>query len=820
MNGRLSTALRTRGRPVVLGSLRFVSRLYGAMRRHPLLTVLIWMWVVASGVAYAGPTTPTGMGGLLPLPDLSAGTQKSLLESTNWLTWSLDADYGRTQIWQPIVMGLASIFWGAATAVVYGAILLTWWLLSVAGFNKETAVLADAIGNSSTELLAWMLPSALVIGLLWAWIQHKGAGLLGSLSWVIAAAVMGLSLSMAPQLWVDGVNNVRSVGADTIMTVTSQAVSPNQQKPFPWTATNYGGGSGPVTCDSKAGKCEAPKESADHRENTMLRKTGDAVWRGLVASPWCIAEFGSMAACERYGAPIIKRGTDVGRRTGYINNTVKKQEGGGDAATYKWTKGEKPFDRLMIALLSLVVNIIFCGVLLVLGGNAAVALISTFFHLFLGVPFVTFWCIEGRPRQIGMRWLESLIGTLIQSIASLAIFSAMLVLITVEFSTIGASGWLPTIGTAILIMAAALAFRKQLVGFFGVIGGGGRGAMLLGAMVMRGLSGMRRRLPLPGKGRGSTGGGGLGGGTSRGGGVAGAASRRRSEATPPPRHRTISGNGGRPPRRPAVIGSAPGSGAAATMSRRGEQEYSRGDHDGRTEQGGVSRRPDRGESASGRRRDPSTTSIGGMRRKVAPSTRRPGGPTRGGRAGAGAAATRQRAAQAERASRQATQSATKTQASSRRASQAAIRIEGRQHSAERMSRPATIAAESIRISAPTRSQQRPTVSRRQMRAASRPAASVSAAPAMASAPGVTTRPPAARGGSTPTTQSRPSESRTPSSSASAASTSSQRQPPTVRQTRQPKQSKQQGRQPPPNQQRGRTRPERTDRRRGGGGRRA
>lgn len=558
------------------------SRLLGALRRmprtrlHPVIMITLGMWLVSTiGVAIGWadgdkPTQPVGLGGLMPMPDLTNGGTKSLFESTGYLAWTTDGVFGRTDIYQPIIQSLSSSIWMLAVFLVYGAIGLVYWLLSVASFNTITAPLSDAIGASASTLLAWLLPSALVIGLLWAWIRNKGPGLMSAISWTIAAAVLGTSLAIVPKLWIEGVNNTRTVGTDAIMTMTSNAVSPNQQKPFPWPATNYGAtGSEPV-CNIATGQCNATGgQTAKQRQNVMLRKTGDAVWRALVATPWCIEEFGSMQACQRYGADMIKKGSDLDARKDYINDVISKREGGDDAATVKWTKGYNTGDRLIIALFSLAVNIIFCGVILVLGFTALSALISTFFHLFMGVPFTLTWCIEGRPRQIGLRWLEGLIGSIIQSLVATATFGALLVLLTVQFSLMASLGWLPTIITALVMSLSALSFRRHVMGFFGVIAGGNRGAALLGAMALRQLSRITR-----GAGRaGASTARGLSSRSSRAAGSdgvltpAGGLSRHTESAAPAPRARSDRPTTGRPRRRPSVIGAPAAAGGSAPAGR-------------------------------------------------------------------------------------------------------------------------------------------------------------------------------------------------------------------------------------------------------------
>ena len=529
---------------------RFVGRRLkkanGRGRKHPLITITLALWltstvgVLVGWAAPTGATTPTGLGALIPLPDLTHGGSRSLFESSGFLTWSIDAKFGALDIWQPIVQALADVIWLLAAGLVYGAVGLVYWLLSVASFNNVTDALTTAVGQSSATLLQWMLPSALVLGLMWNWIQHRGAAVLSAIVWTLTAAVFSLSLAMFPAQWVAGINNTRTVGSDAILSLTADAVRPNQNFPFSWPATDYGSGS-----------------TTAARQTVMLRKAGDSVWRGLVVTPWCIEEFGSMEACSRYGTAIVKMGANQDQRQEYINKTVANDEGGQTAPTVKYINGGSPQVRLVIALVALVVNLVFTGVILILGFSAVAALIGTFFHLLLGVPFSLLWCIEGRPRQIGIRWLESLVGTIIQGLVAIATFSAMLTLLTVEFAGIASIGWLPTLATGLVIVVSALGFRKQVLGFFGVVAGGRAGAAILGAVAFRALSrvaGGRRGGGAPSRVRQSN-------RTSSGEQPSNDRTARPASGPPASRPAPRATPTGRPPRRPL-----PGPSAARTGS--------------------------------------------------------------------------------------------------------------------------------------------------------------------------------------------------------------------------------------------------------------
>lgn len=461
------------------------------VRLHPMATLMLSLWLLSTvGVLVAqaddpAPTTPTGLGDLVPLPDLTGGGSKSLFEESGPLAWSIDSNPGITNFIALAFAGLVSQVWYLALALAYGAIALVYWLLSLTSMDVVTEPLSAAIGAGSQALLAWLMPSAVVIGLLIAWIRHRGHDMANAISWVLISAVLGISLAVSPNMWVTGVNNIRSVGADAILVSTSAAVSPDQKQPFEWPATNYG----------EFGGDNAQTPAAT--KNVMLRRTADATWRGLIATPWCAIEFGSLEACKRYGAGIIKAGADRQKRQEYIEKTIVPQEGGKDAPTVLWINGENWPERLALATVTLVMIVIFCGTLLILGFSALAAMISAMFHLLVGGFFALTWCIPGRPREIGMRWLESLIGTIIQGLIALATFSALLVLISAIFAQSATWGWLPTSIVAIAAGLTALKFRRQVESFFGVVSGGRAGAAILGATAMKLVSRGMRRAPAP-----------------------------------------------------------------------------------------------------------------------------------------------------------------------------------------------------------------------------------------------------------------------------------------------------------------------------------
>lgn len=535
-------------------------------KMRPLLTFSLIVWMVTAAgltVAHADQTTPIGFGSLIPMPsDFPGGL--SLFEWTSQNggpgVFTVDDDLGRIDVGYSLMNGISVMIWQFAVLAVYTVIALAYWLLSFTGATVATDALASVIGASASEMMSWLAPSAVVIGLLISWVRHRSSDAITAITWTLLAAVFGMSLALFPRVWVDGTNNIRSIGSEVVMSSMASAVSPNDKSPFPWTSTTYGGGGGgEPQCDPRTGKCTITEDrrTPEQKQNTMLRKTSDAVWRGLVATPWCIVEFGSLEACELYGQEMIKKGPDREARKKYINDVIKKQEGGDDAPTVRWVKGYMWAERLGATVVSLVVVIIFSIALLVLGMASLRAVVDAIFHLIVGVPFALMWCIEGRPRRWGMNWLQSLVGTIIQGIVALLTFSATLVFLTVCWAMSATWGWFGAIGFSLVGAVAAFRFRQVVASFFDITLGGHAGAMVAGAMAVRMLT----------RAMGSRGGGGA---RSAGHGAArqlpsprdrgtGRTSHSDRTTTPGPPTRTPPRRNpnSTPPRRPSTVGAGP-----------------------------------------------------------------------------------------------------------------------------------------------------------------------------------------------------------------------------------------------------------------------
>jgi hypothetical protein len=528
-----------------------LANVYLWTRRHPGLA-LLGFFVYLAGIGLLTPMSamaaddgpaPTGFGDMLKAPELHEGEGgETLFEYYSMTAYYFDTNrLGINDAHHIIINGLASAFMLLTVAIVRGAIVLTWWLFDFDSTNQLAEQITGSMGAVATSLMAWLLPSALAIGAIVAYMQSRGApgGGLSQILWVGAGGVLAISFALSPNMWVDAITGARTLGSNELMNATSSAIAESEQ-PFEYDGAHYDRGD---------------------PTNTMLRKSADAIWRTYVVTPWCIGEFGSSEACARYGKGILDVGTDPDARSDWIQENAEGHPGeyDSDGAMYKWTAGKNSFDRLGISLIAMVVAVVFSVLIITVSATATMAFIGAVLLLFAGVVFTMLWCIPGKPRAWGNNWLENLVGLVIQSILGTLLVGATLVLTAGAFQIAGANGWGLGAGLSILVAFAAFAMRRTLATIMQAITPGKGMTALMGVMAIRSASKMFGRVGRTFS-RGATARGGRKavGGARPGAGTKGATSGRAGapEAPAPGPHAV------------PVAGSAGGAAASSTNARR------------------------------------------------------------------------------------------------------------------------------------------------------------------------------------------------------------------------------------------------------------
>ncbi|MGW0390855.1 hypothetical protein ACWDYJ_08120 [Streptomyces sp. NPDC003042] len=457
--------------------------------------------MVLAGQAHAEDINPVGIGDLFWSPSDGNAPKggETMYELYDPGRWFIDADLNMFEAVDGSAHFVASILMALLVIVGLAMTVIVGWVFRFTSIPEMEKAISGMIGGASQSLMEFVLPSCLVVGGFIAFVQHRkggGGGGLSQIAWVLISGVVSVSLLLSPQSWVSGVDSARQVGASITMTATAEGLG-NGSSDYPFALKNQ------------------PKFTENGRD-TLLRKSQDSIWRGFVATPWCIAEFGSLEVCQKFGRQVLDQGTNAETRESYINKNVDKEAVG--QASVDWVKGDTPVGRIMVLIPAVIVALMFAILLLVLAFTSLAAFLGSLLLLLTGVFFACLWVIPGRPRQWGLAWFDQLLARTLESFIATLVLGAVLSAQTATMQMFGKYGWLPTMGLSIALSVVAFQFRSVLAQIFGVRGttGGSIGGMLAArALSMAGKGGKgpgsgsnhRPGETLPGRSGGGGGGG-------------------------------------------------------------------------------------------------------------------------------------------------------------------------------------------------------------------------------------------------------------------------------------------------------------------------
>ncbi|MFE4497113.1 hypothetical protein ACFRKD_32175 [Streptomyces niveus] len=435
--------------------------------------------MVLAGHAQAADIDPTGIGDLMPSPDSKVPAGQGTLYETysNTRYWRLDSDFGKWDILDPMAEFVADFCMAMIAVLGTACIVIVMWIFQLTSIPGLEEPISASIGGAAKGLTATLLPTSLAVGSFVAFTQHKkggGGGGMSQIAWVLISGVFSVSLLTSPQVWVGGVDSARQIGAGITMNATSAGLGD-------------GSGDFPFKLDHE------PKFTGNGRDD-MLRKSSDAVWRSYVATPWCVAEFGSFEVCEKYGRQLLDQGTDADKRKKWLQQEVDKEAVGSDSVT--WRQGHDPVGRIMVTVPALISIILFAALVLMLAFTSLASLLGALMLLLTGVIFACLWVIPGRPRQWGLAWFDQLLARTLESLIATMTLGAVLSLQAATVQMFEEYGWLPTSGLSIAAAVVAMRFRNVLATIFGIQGTSSSGmvAGLLAARMLNrtGRSGRRR----------------------------------------------------------------------------------------------------------------------------------------------------------------------------------------------------------------------------------------------------------------------------------------------------------------------------------------
>ena len=560
-------------------------------------------------------------GGPIVAPDLGSAGGQTVFEQYGPQKFALylqlsDSNHGAPYVSQTMWEILRSIE-SALTYMVFllarGAITSMEWLLNLHIYSDNSAAIDAAVRAVAAQVFWPLFGATLAIGAFSAYARMKregGGSLFNDASWLIAASIFAVAFVSGPSTVMGELDNLRTDLASAAMTGYSSYA------PVGVSAAGF----------------PASNLPADQAGST--RKLADAMWNVYVVAPWCYVNFDSMSECSDVGKDYIEGDarwtaltnwmcgsstaggcTDVGGNSDDTQPPYCPKELNADC---DWIRGQS-FGRLGAALFVTIVDIPLVAMLLVLVLYGIMAILGFIMLLLLGVFFVLGWMIPGRLRQMGVRWFEEVLGSLLQSVIITAVIGSVMVIDAVLNLAIPTYGFFMVGLLNLATFIVGFRLRGKLENITGIgsgttspfsnymamraVGAVGKGAMRLGAGAA--VGGYKAAPILAGAGMGmGRAGGQLAAATYRGGAAGIRAAGRRVQSTnntllyganlrrpagrsgvAPPQYRGGSTGPGRPviePARRTDLGGAGGGGGGGGNGSAGELPVGAGADAGRT----------------------------------------------------------------------------------------------------------------------------------------------------------------------------------------------------------------------------------------------
>lgn len=436
---------------------------------------MLWLaWMV--GFFAVGQAQSAVADDLIVSPNPPDGAQPTPYEAVSLASYSLPvflsdshhgAPYVQETMWN-MVNAVGNVLLYLTFSLIRGAIACMQWMLQLNIYQENKVAIDNAVLGLANQIFWPLFGATLAIAgvAMYARMKREGGGsIFNDAVWCIAASVLAVTFAGIPgsenhytaqqqqQCQVSGVcPNVSALGPSTVMSdlddlrrligvgaIKGFASSSDASKSaagFP--AVQYGTGSG------------TDPTQLDLSGVNAVRKLADSMWNVYAVTPWCYAMFNSVTACgydsgtgTGEGAHYLLRDATWTERTRYFDRNQADGDHGDQAtcpaewaesgtgetshAQCDWIRGQS-FGRLGMVVLVTFVSIPMALLLLALVLYGVMAIVGFILLLLVGLLFLLGWMIPGRMRQIGVRWFETVLASLLQSVIITTVLGAVMVL--------------------------------------------------------------------------------------------------------------------------------------------------------------------------------------------------------------------------------------------------------------------------------------------------------------------------------------------------------------------------------------------------------
>lgn len=363
-----------------------------------------------------------------------------------------------------------ALFWVGAS-IIRGALIAMQWLLGLDLYADNSDQINSAVTDVTNKLMIPMLSITLVIAGFTAYARHKKekSGF-DDFSWIAASTILALGFGLFPGTVIGLADGVRAFVGTQVMTIYADVAGDDKN------ALGVNNGAdipGNQQC-GKAGNCE---QQTARNGSRMLVNT---LWDSWVNTPWCYAQFKSLATCKAVDT-ISEAKADGSKpknsevildqdlrealtkklgKTPYdeISNGGKYEPWNGND---RWIRGESPA-RFGAVLFFFLVSVPIAALLLGLTIFGLLAAIGLLLLVIVGPFFLMMWMIPGIPRRIGMQWLHSVIAVLMQSVLITLVLGAVAIVTAILNSKIQTYGYFMAALFNLVVIVTAWRLRAQM----------------------------------------------------------------------------------------------------------------------------------------------------------------------------------------------------------------------------------------------------------------------------------------------------------------------------------------------------------------------
>lgn len=411
-----------------------------------------WLGTALAQAADGG----TGISSLIPLEDWSNGGAKTLVEDVPTSAYSVESTKGG--ITNPVIAtmtGLASTVMLTVAEIGYIIVAIMSWLLGSAIAFEDTLDISPLLSAAATESLGWLFPSCLALGAIFTYFDYlREKAVLNGLLTLVITAVAAISLALFPNVWVSGLETARAAG-NTVVSAVSSSSGGSATAPFEYQDVSFSGNT-----DSQG----------------FARQATDAVWRQMVVTPWCVAQFGSVETCKTYGKELLTKETTEQKKE-YLENTVL-DEIGVDSAAGQIITGDAWSHKLGSTIIACLLVIIMGFLIASLVFSAVIAFFQALLLLMLGVFFLPLGMIPGVTRSWLITWAMMLGGAVMANIIAMLMLSVSIGVVTqISMSDMT---WGRQFFVSLVVLLAAFGLKYTVATITGSAGtsGGGFGRSL------------------------------------------------------------------------------------------------------------------------------------------------------------------------------------------------------------------------------------------------------------------------------------------------------------------------------------------------------